>query len=322
LENWLLNRLFEHTDQATPRFAFQGTINWMRALSIIVNTEEFDKDKLKAFFNQVSRRKPNIEADTRVCENVLMAMHNIAALNAFKNTTIHKYDIVRAGIISWYYSIYCACSAMVAAQSGANPQTHALTAKSWQNDIVEQNLVKWPFSLSLKNLTPKNIEREINSLKGDNDFDLNNTPSTYEEAKGAVYTYLSGTAKYVKWYIEEKVKRSSEFKRLGVSDFRKKIARELKDSKLQQGEVNFLSQAFRYRGKANYRDAIYLSYGDDNKEKIELFVHDLSNVATKFFEMTIIFIIGRVEKGIWEQFIDDLRENSRISLGIDILEVQ
>jgi hypothetical protein len=37
MSKWLLDRLFEAGDQAEPRFAFQGTVNWMRALAEVVN---------------------------------------------------------------------------------------------------------------------------------------------------------------------------------------------------------------------------------------------------------------------------------------------
>ncbi len=34
-------RLFGTRNQAEPRFAFQGTINWMKALAILVDSNDF-----------------------------------------------------------------------------------------------------------------------------------------------------------------------------------------------------------------------------------------------------------------------------------------
>ncbi len=56
---WLLNRLFDQGDQPTPRFAFQGTVNWMRALSIYTDGNEFSHDSLRNFYRLIQRRPPN-----------------------------------------------------------------------------------------------------------------------------------------------------------------------------------------------------------------------------------------------------------------------
>jgi hypothetical protein len=74
-------------------------------------------------------------------------------------------------------------------------------------------------------------------------------------------------------------------------------------------------QAFRYRGKANYRDSIFLSYGDENSEKLVKFIEDLHLVAERFLKMSTEFCKRRVEKGTWEKFVDDIKKNSRINVS-------
>lgn len=321
MNGWLLNRLFDAGDQASPHFAFQGTINWIKAVSILVDSNDFSDISLKTFYLKVMRRTPNKDADTRVFENIFMSLHNVIALDSFVNCTGSKYDVVRSAIIAWYYAIYSSCSAMVAATSGGDPQSHTLTAKVWQNDIVDRGLIVSPFSLFIKNLVPKNVESEKLRLRGNNKYNLNNYPQNEQEALGAVYSYLTGTADHLQWYAEEKVRDSAEYKKLGVANFKTKAAQVLRDSKLQSEYVNFLRQAFRYRGKANYRDAIYLSYGDDNTSKINTFIEDLVKVARQFLRMSAFYVERRVEKGTWTDFINDLKMRSRLSGGIDILEL-
>ncbi|WP_367108987.1 hypothetical protein [uncultured Psychrobacter sp.] len=70
MSNWLLNRLFEAGDQPEPRFAFQGTVNWMRALAEVVNSGVCDKENLKLLYKEVQRRNMNPEADNWVFENM------------------------------------------------------------------------------------------------------------------------------------------------------------------------------------------------------------------------------------------------------------
>lgn len=321
MSQWLLNRLFETNDQPVPRFAFQGTVNWMRALSLLVDGDEFSDLNIKQFYQQVKRRSVNREADTIVFENMLMAFHNQASLNRFNADISNSYDICRSAIIAWYYSIYFTCSAMVAAASGSLQETHAHTAKTWQFDIINNNLVMTPFSLSLSSLVPAKVEEEIATHRQRNVFDLNNYPTSKDEAWGAIVSYLKGTAGFEREKIENRLKQSREFKDLGVDNFRTKVARELRDSKLSNSGVNFLIQAFRYRGKANYRDSIFLSYGDDNSEKISSFCGDLMSVSNAFQRMASVYLSKRVERGTWDLFVDDLKTNSNLGTEPDYLKI-
>jgi hypothetical protein len=136
MTQWLLNRLFDSKDQSKPRFAFQGTVNWMRALSILIENGSFEDDKIKDHYKSVCRRKPNNVADTLVFENMMMAFHNHASLIRLREDVTHPYDVCRSAIITWYYSTYFTCSAMIAAASGAKQDTHTHTAKVWQSEVV------------------------------------------------------------------------------------------------------------------------------------------------------------------------------------------
>jgi hypothetical protein len=53
-----------------------------------------------------------------------------------------------------------------------------------------------------------------------------------------VISYLKGTGDYEKMRIEARVKESREYKTLGVNNFRKKAARELRDRQLEKNTVN------------------------------------------------------------------------------------
>lgn len=209
---WLLNRLFDHQKQPTPRFAFQGTVNWMRALSILVDEGAFSHDSLRGFYNQLQRRQLNQEADTLAFECLLMAVHNASAIQAARALD-EPYSFVRSAIVAWYYAIYYASKSMIAAATGGDPQTHSKTGKIWQTDIATKNLAVTPFDFNFADLTPANIEQVIAALRGRNPHGLNTTPTNREQAFGAATSYLRGTAEYEKWRLEEEVKDSAEFKR-------------------------------------------------------------------------------------------------------------
>ncbi|WP_291327551.1 hypothetical protein [Desulfovibrio sp. UCD-KL4C] len=321
MAKWLLNRLFDNGNQAEPRFAFQGTVNWMRALAEVVNNGTCGTDHLKDLYRKVSRRSVNMESDTLVFENMHMAYHNLASLTAMNNDALDKYDICRSAIVSWYYSIYFAASAMVAASSGSIQETHTGTAKVWQKDIAEKELIPYPFNLYLNSLVLHKVETEISTYRGNNSYDLNDRANNIKMAHGAIVSYLKGTHAYKKWEAEERIKSSKDFKALGVANFRKKKARELRDKALAKGQVNFLIQAFRYRGKANYRDSIFLSYGDNNEKMIEQFVEDLNTVAVGFIHAASYYSSIRVERGTWLSFVDDIKNNTRLSIGIEAIKI-
>lgn len=318
MSKWLLSNLFSVKDQAEPYFAFKGTVNWMRALSILVNENDFSDGNLKSYYQNVQRRTINHKADMLAYEKLLMALHNITALKMF-TLMKPKYDVVRSAVIAWYYSVYFTSQAMISASSGADPESHVKTAKVWYSDIIIKKLVIGPFGISLSSLVPQDVEVSISNMRDENKFNLNNEPKNATEAWGCVYSYLKGTADYKQCEIEEGMRKSIEFRQFNVNNFRTKIVRQLRDEKLRKENINFLSQAFRYRGKANYRDSIYLSYGDDNTNRIDQLVVDLENVARKYLRMVCFYVGRRVERQSWNDFRNDLTCESRVSIDLDLL---
>lgn len=318
MEKWYLNKLYEETDQPTLRFAFQGTVNWMRALAISVEDESFET-KVKEFYKDVKRRQYNKKADLIVFENILMSIHNLHSLQVINNNVNNPYSIARIQIVSWYYTIYYASSAMIGASSGTIQETHSMTAKVWHTEFLKKNLIIYPFNLSLDTLVEKDVKAEIKNLRNGNNYTLDNSPTNIIESKGAMLSYLQGTAKYKKCQGEEEVKRSKDFKNLDVDNFRTKKARELRDKKLEKGIVNFLVQAFRYRGKAHYRDSVFLSYGDDRTNDSKQFIDDLEIVATAFLKMSAQYTKMRVKEKDWDIFLSDLESNLRFDFDINFL---
>ncbi|EJL6493059.1 hypothetical protein NMR92_004048 [Vibrio cholerae] len=321
MSKWLQNRLFETGDQADPRFAFQGTVNWMRALAEVINNGSCEDEELDALYNRVNRRPVNRDADTLVFENMMMAFHNLSSLKSMNEDTENKYDICRSAIISWYYCVYFSASAMIAASSGSIQETHTATAKVWQADIAEKELIPYPFNLFLTSLVTTKADEQIAAYRGANRFDVNDRATNNEIAHGGLVSYLKGTHGYKKWETEERVRTSKEFKALGVDNFRTKAAKQVRDVALDKGQVNFLIQAFRYRGKANYRDSIFLSYGDNNEATIEQFIQDLYDVSVGFIRASSKYCSKRVERDSWGEFVADIGENSRLSLDPVVLEI-
>ena len=316
---WLLNKLITHADQPAHRFAFLGTVNWMRGLAILAEGR-FTHLQLQQFYQSVQRRQSNGQADALAYECLTMSMHNVSALDSLKVIN-DPYPIVRSAIVAWYYATYYAAKAMLASSSGADPQTHASAAKAWQNEIVTSGLVQSPFNLSITGITPNNVRQAMGALRGGNTHNLNTKPTNADMANGALFSYLKGTAEYEQWRLEEMVKKSPEYRQGGFTSFRSNAAKQLRDAKLDPAHVNYLVQAFRYRGKANYRDAIYLSYGQDDSERLREFVCDLASVARGFSVMAAHYAAKRVIRNDWAEFSADLKEYAKFELPFDLGEI-
>lgn len=316
---WLLNKLFTHGDQPTPRFAFQGTVNWMRGLAILTENH-FSHENLSQFYQSVQRRGANEKADALAYEFLIMSLHNVSAIDSMKEIE-NPYLIVRSAIIAWYYATYYAAKAMLAASSGTDPQTHAAAGKIWQSELVDAQLAKSPFDLSISDITHSHVQEVMLNLRGDNANNLSLEPTNREMALGASYSYLKGTAEYEQWRLEEQVKDSTAYKQGGFNSFRSNTAKALRDAKLRPAHVNFLVQAFRYRGKANYRDAIYLSYGRNDKDRVRQFVTDLGAVSGAFSLMAAHYVAKRIVRNDWALFVTDIMEHAKFDLPFDLAEI-
>lgn len=321
MSQWLLDRLFEAKDQSEPWFAFGGTMNWMRALAEAVNSGSTSDEKLSDIYRKVQRRSVNKAADTSVFENMFMAHHNLASLHSLNEDIKSPYDTCRSAIVAWYYAAYFSASAMVAASSGSTQEKHTSTAKVWQADIVEKKLIPYPFDMHLPSLVTKPMEGKIATYRGDNKYNLNDRAENLEMAHGALVTSLKGTHDYQKSEAEKRIKKTREFKALSVDNFRTKAARELRDNTFKNGQVNYLVQAFRFRGKANYRDSIFLSYGPDQKYFINQFIEDLLVASRGFIRSAAYYASKRVERGAWGEFISDIEGNSQLSISPDEIKI-
>jgi hypothetical protein len=144
---------------------------------------------------------------------------------------------------------------------------------------------------------------------------LTNPPATAVQAWSCCAESLPGTADWEQWNIRERVAQSREFRDLGAGSFRTTAARQLRDAWYQKRGIAFLHQASRYRGKANYRDAIYLAYGKSVPRLLESFIDNLAQVLSAFSAMATAYASIRMGRELWLAFRDDLEAKRSISLS-------
>lgn len=301
-------------DVPDARFALPSTIHWMRALAILVADQRLDFAAGRTFYGKVQARSlPDRELNT-VCEQLLFVLNQIAALRAL-TLAPNKADVARTAIVAWYYGVYSAASAMTAAMDGSFQDSHADTAAKWQERFPARNQAMHPFADCLSSVVQATVAAELAPVRSRGQFSLVKEPTTAQDAWGCCAEYLSGTAGWEQWNIEERVRTTAAFKELKVSDFRTKAARQLRDAAYARRSIAFLHQASRYRGKANYRDAIFLAYGISVPSQLTGFVDDMLAVLQAFAAMSGAYCSMRVGKLAWIEFVDDIEQKKAISVS-------
>ena len=135
-----------------------------------------------------------------------------------------------------------------------------------------------------------------------------------DDAQDYMCGYLSGTREWWAWRAQEDVRKSSEFKNLNVSNFQTKAARSLRDKRLGGMPISFMHQAIRFRGKANYREALYLAHGSSVETQIIDFVSDLSCVLEAFLSMAGAFSFQRIGESLSNDFLEDVNRYRSFSM--------
>jgi uncharacterized protein (UPF0332 family) len=287
----------------------------MRGLAIAVADERIDYPSMQRYYAAKSVQRnaglPEPAANTAF-EQLLMSLHHLSALRAMA-TANSDLDLVRVAVMTWYYGMYCAVSAMIAAQDGSQQQDHAGTANQWDHQFAARNLVPKPFSYRLTTLVKNLAENELASFNVDKSYALSARPATRSDADAACVAYLSGTRRYRQSQIEEELK-ARDLPRLGLSNFRSARARELRDNRLAGKSLGFLHQAFRYRGKANYRDALFLTTQANLATLVSGYIPDLETVFRAFVTIAGTFCARRLNPAEWQEFIDHL--NTRLGLAV------
>lgn len=288
-----------------PQFALPSTVNWMRALRILVEDIGLGFTSADAFYARQGKRSMDGLVENTVLEQLFLGLHHLSALEQIR-TGKPTSDFARVGILAWYYGIANAASAMTAAQSGSFQEDHAGTARLWDTDIASRGLAIGPFSWRVSSLVDKTYKPEIAAFKKGSDGRLLVKPTTARDALGAAGEYLSGSASWHAWRAREEIMRTPEFRGLGVNDFRTKAAQTLRDSRLSRKSIGFVHQAARYRGKANYREALFLAYGSSTETLLSGFTVDLAVVLRAFLAMAGAFARRKLGASLWSEFVADV----------------
>lgn len=202
---------------------------------------------------------------------------------------------------------------MICARDGSIQEDHMTTSKQWVEQICRNGLAIYPFDAAMTNLRKEDSQEYVRKYKDQSVGTLKVSPTDLVQARGVLGEYISGSLNWYRWRTEEQVRKSKEFRELDVNNFRTNAAKYIRDTRFDKGRFGFIHQAFRYRGKANYREALFLAYGSSTNSRLDGFTNDLCKVAFTFINMTSAYCAVSLGPDQWNAFVRDVEANRSFS---------
>jgi len=313
MAQWLYGLIKRNDDERAPDFARQSHLNWARALSYEVfhehgATSTAQWNSVRAHFDAAVNPRNMDGVDLADIFEPLFASMQFSAslLSLASRPEVDPWECPSA-TINWYYANYNAFRAMFAACNQLPADTHASAIRSLNGGL--RRVLPHPFDMVAVRQAgveySDRLPRFPRAERVGGGFAAINGAFVEDRAiaQRMLLEYLHGSANYWAEETKEKILARGVYK-----NFRTNAAKEERD-RLLKPEVNFLDCAYRYRGKANYRDAIFLSYGQAHAGAGLPFVRDLAQTARFATVMAIGYVNRRVGPEVAQCFSVDLREN-------------
>ena|GEM_PF-1977103 len=303
---WLYQQILQEDNVRNPIWSLKGLTNWMKALDIEIRgehgttpAEQFES--CRKHFSGITQRQGEVKL-APVFEPLYAALNFSMALTSMSQENRPVPWILPSAIVTWYYCFYNALRAVFTAQGIDAIDTHAWLYKRGMNSDLREKL---PHPLNMVASWVRNEEYSLllPDYPRDSNINLNrNFDGSREMARGMLLSYLKGTADFYAGQTKEQLKKQHKF-----DSFRTNEAKAARDKAIEK-TINFGYCAFRYRGKANYRDFIYLSYAPE-EEVLNGFMNALSSSSQFAFVLALAFVERRLGSKTVRQFLDDVRQH-------------
>lgn len=316
MNRWLFEKISADDNNRKPSFSVRGIDNWFRALRFEIEsthgkTVQQQVESCRNFYRRDRQKKASLDLSTgELFEQLFFSVIYCMTVDRFAST-LNKTPWIRpTAIVDWYYAVYFSIRSVMPVFGHKVPEDHAGTANFATRTF--RTHLPYPFDMFARRREGEEYDIFIGGIQPE-PYNLNRSFwPTNSVAQGMLAQYLNGTAI---WNVEKKKSKILEENK-AIKDFRSKAAQQLRDKRLIS-EIGFLHCAYRQRTKANYRDAIYLSYDYGEDITLETFLYSL-NVSAKFASINAIacaeHYIGRDDI---KSFIEDLNVHLR---GVDIAE--
>jgi len=305
---WLYDQIKVEKPDWEPMFAMQSTINWIHALRMEIDGEYGTSigeqlGHCDTYFTSHVRTRNNPAPLAQVFGTLFHSLTFAVSLTSLCEHEATGPWVFPSAIVMYYYATYNSVLSMLAALNDYRGENHSTTITAF-NDL--RGLLPHPLNMLANRVSGETYRARLSQYSDATSTDLSRSLNdSRESARGMLLAYLSGTAK---WKADE-VKDHLRYKKK-IADFRSKANRELRDSFLPD-EVNYMNCAFRYRGKANYRDSIFLPYGEKHSWLSVDYLESLRIVSCFTLACAVAFAKRRLGKKPLREFWDDVEANFR-----------
>ena len=313
MKHWLYEQISNQDSDRKPGFSVRAITNWFRAIRLEIEsvhgktiTEQVDSCR-KFYKNNKSSKTALIPSNSVSFEHLFFSVIYCMTVDRLGSELKKTPWIYPTVIVDWYYAVYFSIRSMLPIFGHKISEDHSKTARFVASTF--RTHLPYPFDMLARRTNGEDYEVILNGIKPQH-YNLNLILHDRTMAQGMLAQYLCGTAA---WYAFRTKQNILTEKKLNISNFRSKHAKATRDSRLIP-EIGFLHCAYRQRTKANYRDAIYLSYDYGEDIYLDTFIHILSDSA-KFASIAAIACIEQnIGREAVKSFVEDLSVNIR---GID-----
>lgn len=304
-DHWLYNIIKGEKKDWKPTFALQSTLNWMNALSFEITKEHGGTTKQKydscrnIFKSNTKIRSGDINL-APIFGPLYHSLNFTVSLISLKENEVSGPWMFPGAIVSWYYAVYNSFKSILASLDSRETETHSSLIKALNGQSLRPKLPH-PFNMIAIRKKNVNYNTVFPDYPDSKSYDLSKSfTESRSAARGMILQYLNGTAKWESEKVKKRVLSKEDF-----DNFRTKKARKIRNEHLSN-EINFMNCAFRYRGKANYRDSMFINYGRDNSLLDMTFIENMVIVAKFSFLCGFAYAERRIGKQNAKNFLDDI----------------
>ncbi len=306
---WLYEQVFGNPDERKPHYAEQSALNWLRALRFETEREHgATVAEQMVGVRRAIRAEPKMKGDPlpigRILEPLVGGITNSMALLRLARISSDVPWVRPSAAVTWYYALYGSVRAILATAGQAPAENHGAGMNAYVGFLRKR--MPHPFDMLASHVRNEEYTCTLPHAPSAIAFNINESfvPSP-AVAQGMLLQYLSGTAD---WYTERTKAKLRE--RRKILKFNTANARRERDRALDK-TIGFMHAAFRYRGKANYRDHIYLTYSRRELSTANVYIEDLAITARFIVLVALAFAEWHIGRNATSKFIKDLHSNLR-----------
>lgn len=305
---WLSDQIRAEDPGWDPVFARRSAFNWAKAVSFEISEEHGTSatDQFQSsndLFSRTVETRRDSPSNAKVFGPLFHSLTFSTTLSSLSLRRAKSPWMNAVAVVAWYYAIYNATRSMLAAMDDREHNRHRAVIKSF-NELQER--MPHPFNMVATHSSGENYSSSIPTYTSTTPYDLSrNFEPDRDKARGMLLQYVGGTAKHEVDEVKASLRRER-----GITSFLTNDAKAARDQRLP-AKVNFLSCAYRSRGKANYRDSLFFAYGRDRSQLEEEFIDTLRDSSQFFVTCALAYSKRRVGESAFSEFITDARSSFR-----------